>query len=104
MSSLSNLIEELGISEQQETVLQYLTADPGVFLSAADLCDEIYDEDIEDEPAPAKLRVLMQRCRKVVTDVSKGRSKIVTRRGVGWKMTRRDVVVFKTCLAKKVNR
>jgi len=104
MSSLSNMIEELGISEQQETVLQCLTSEPGVFMAAAELCDVIYDEHIGGDPAPAKLRVLMQRCRAVVASVSKGRSKIVTRRGVGWKMTRRDVAVFKTCLAKKVNR
>lgn len=76
------------LSEQQELVIGSLLDDAGRYLSAKCLCDALYGGvHTTKQPAPAKLRVLIQRCRDILHKRSKGLVKIDVRRNSGWKIT-----------------
>jgi len=98
MSSQFNLPDWL--SPQQNIVLQLLLESPGEYVSTEDFCWALYNEECGKGPAPAKLRVLIQRCRAIVDDLTEDRAEVTTRRNSGWKMSRKDVLTFKRCLAK----
>ena len=77
-----------GLSEQQELVIGSLLDDAGRYLSAKALCDALYSGSMsKNQPAPAKLRVLIQRCREILHKLSKGVVTIDVRRNSGWKIT-----------------
>lgn len=80
-----------GLSEQQELVIGSLLDDAGRYLSAKVLCDALYGGAMKTkQPAPAKLRVLIQRCRDILHTRSKGLVKIDVRRNSGWKITKHN--------------
>lgn len=81
------LPEKWSLSEQQDIVIGNLIDNAGNYITAEAFCDAIYAEDIGEDPAPAKLRVLIQRCRAIVEDISKDQVKVKGRRNSGWKMT-----------------
>lgn len=89
--------DEWGLSEQQEFLIGSLIDERGKYVQAYQLCNELYLDDRPydpGEPAPAKLRVLVQRCRDIVADLTNGRSKIDTMRGKGWRITKRSRVIL----------
>lgn len=87
--------DEWGLSEQQEFVIGSLIDERGKYVPPFELCNELYDEEYEaGAPAPAKLRVLMQRCRDIVADLTSGRVEIETRRGKGWRITKRARIIL----------
>lgn len=89
------LPESWSLSEQQDIVIGSLVDFAGSFISSQQFCEDIYDEDIKEGPAPAKLRVLMQRCRTIIDDVTDGKVTVEIRRNSGWKMTRKNAKLMK---------
>jgi len=87
------------LSPQQETVLKMFLGSPGTYVSTEDFCQALYNEKREKGPAPAKLRVLIQRCRDIVSEITKGKVDVTIRRNSGWKISRKDVLLFKRYLA-----
>ena len=85
-----------GLSDQQSFVIGTLMDKPGKFTSPYVLCDELYPDDGVDEgdPAPAKLRVLVQRCRDIVEGISDSEAEIETKRGKGWRITRKSHAIL----------
>jgi len=82
------LPDNWGLSEQQELVIGSLLDEAGRYLSAKVLCDALYGGGAKTkQPAPAKLRVLIQRCRQILHTQSKGIVTIDVRRNSGWKIT-----------------
>lgn len=78
-----------GLSPQQEVIIGSLIDEPGKFVSAEEFCHVLYDEENGDKPAPAKLRVLVQRCREIVSGLSDGVVQIESKRGSGWRLSRK---------------
>lgn len=85
--------EKWGLSPQQITVIELLMLNPGKYVSSLELCYELYDEKTTG-PAPAKLRMLVQRCRDILYDKVGSRVPIVGRRNSGWKITRKGAMFF----------
>lgn len=80
--------DEWGLSEQQEVVLGSLLDAAGEFVAPIEFVSALYDDEVEPGmAAPAKLRVLVQRCRAILDEQSKGKVKIITRRNLGWKIS-----------------
>jgi hypothetical protein len=83
--------ESWGLSEQQEFIIGSMADEPGVWQSAYDFCLQLYDDEAEATmPAPAKLRVLIQRCREILDKHTGVEVVIVGKRGSGWHMTRKS--------------
>lgn len=97
MSYRFKLIEAWEISPQQATVIGRLLANPGKFQSSAVLCKLLYGK--ATTPAPAKLRMLVQRCRDIVCDETKGTATIIGKRNSGWKIAIKHSMVIKSCIA-----
>jgi len=97
MSYRSKLIEAWDISPQQAIVIGRLLANPSKYQSTAVLCKLLYGKAIT--PAPAKLRMLVQRCRDIVHDETDGKAAITGKRNNGWKITFKHSVTIKRCLA-----
>ena len=78
------------LSPQQELVIGSLLDDAGRFVSPAELSAALYPDDPIDDgmSAPAKLRVLVQRCRQLLDDHTGGIVPSVSRRNSGWKITK----------------
>ncbi len=88
--------EGWGLSPQQEFVIGLLIDEAGNHVSAYGFCEELYGApSAPGMLAPAKLRVLIQRCRELVSDLTDGRSSIVVRRGSGWMISRKGVLILK---------
>jgi len=98
MSSHFNLPDWL--SPQQETVLKVFLEYPGSYVSTEYFCKALYGEERGKGPAPAKLRMLLQRCRDIIHEITNGKVAVTVRRNSGWKISRKDVAVFKRYLAK----
>ena len=92
------LPESWGLSEQQDIVIGGLIDFAGSYTSAGEFCMEIYDEDCGG-PAPAKLRVLIQRCRTIIDNYSEGKIAVLVKRNSGWKLTKRDAFKMKKIIA-----
>lgn len=87
--------EEWGLSEQQEVVIGSLIDDAGSYIPPYELCRALYDGKFKKGcPAPAKLRVLMQRCRDILHDLTEGKVRIETRRGQGWRITKKSRMIL----------
>ena len=84
--------EAWGLSPQQELVIGSLLDDAGRFLSPAELSEALYPDDPVDDDmrAPAKMRVLIQRCRELMEIHTGGLVTIVTRRNSGWKVSKKS--------------
>lgn len=93
--------ESWGLSAQQECLIGSLLDEAGEYLSADDLCDALYPDDVREEgaPAPAKLRVLIQRCRDILHELSGGRADIEGKRGTGWRITKKGRVILRNLVA-----
>jgi len=79
---------EWRLSDQQELVIGSLLDEAGRYLSPKSLGEALYDEPMRlKQPAPAKLRVLVQRCRQILHDRTDGVVTIEIRRNSGWKIT-----------------
>jgi len=92
--------ENWNLSPQQECVIGSLIDDAGTFITAQELCEALYGEMLDkDAPAPAKLRVLMQRCRSILREVTQGTVSIETKRGFGWRITRRGRAIIRDIVA-----
>lgn len=86
-----------GLSEQQECVIGSLIDDAGNYAPPYQLCAVLYPNDppyAKGAPAPAKLRVLVQRCRDIVYDLTDGRAEIETKRGKGWRVTKKSRLIL----------
>lgn len=100
MADQFEIPEIWGLSPQQEVVIGSLLDDAGRFVSPCDLCMSLYGGPAENKMvAPAKLRVLIQRCREILSDVSEKRVTIETKRGTGWRISRKHRVVLRNQLA-----
>ena len=89
--------DEWGLSEQQEVVIGSLIDERGKYIPPCELCNALYPDDKTykaGSPAPAKLRVLVQRCRDIVEDLTEGRAEIENKRGKGWRITKRDRIIL----------
>ncbi len=89
------LPEAWGLSEQQDFIIGSLADEPGVYQSAYDFCEELYGHAEPGMPAPAKLRVLIQRCREILHDETDGKVKIEGKRGSGWYMSRKSLAFLR---------
>ncbi len=88
------------LSPQQKIVLGLFVDNPGHHVSTGQLCKALYGEHCDKAPAPAKLRVLIQRCRDILSDITDNGVEVTVRRNSGWKISRKDVLILKRCLAK----
>jgi len=98
MTSHFNLPDWL--SPQQKIVLTLFIEHPGHHVSTDQFCEVLYGEHRDKGPAPAKLRVLIQRCRDIIDEITNNRAEVTIRRNSGWKISRKDVLILKRCLAK----
>ncbi len=98
MKSLFKIPKAWALSPQQELVIGSFLDEAGHHISTADFCKALYDEDCALGPAPAKLRVLIQRCRAIIAAKTNGRVVILGKRNSGWKITRKGAVVFRRFL------
>lgn len=98
MSDQVTLPESWGLSEQQDIVIGSLIDNAGSYVSAVDFCEDIYSETCYG-PAPAKLRVLIQRCRAIIDNYSEGKVEVLVKRNSGWKLTKRDAFKMKKIIA-----
>ncbi len=81
--------ETWGLTPMQEVVIGSLIDEAGTYITPADLHKELYEEKLpKGAPAPAKLRVLVQRCRDILLRLSGGKVEIVTKKRAGWKITK----------------
>ncbi len=95
MSEEVELPRAWGLSEQQDFIIGSLADEPATYLSAFEFCEELYGEAEPGMPAPAKLRVLIQRCREILHEETDGRVKIEGKRGSGWYMSRKSVAILR---------
>lgn len=87
--------EEWGLSEQQEVVIGSLIDDAGSFIPPYELCRALYEGKFKKGcPAPAKLRVLVQRCRDILAELTDGKVEIETKRGKGWRITKKGRMIL----------
>jgi len=89
--------DEWGLSEQQEVIIGSLIDERGKYIPPSDFCNALYIDDkpyAKGAPAPAKLRVLMLRCREIVKQLTEGRAKIDTMRRKGWRITKKARVIL----------
>lgn len=89
--------DEWGLSVQQEVVIGSLIDERGKYIPPFEFCNALYMDDglyKRLDPAPAKLRVLLQRCRAIVVKLTDGRAKIDTMRGKGWRITKKARVIL----------
>ncbi len=77
------------------TLLDYA----GSYVSPKFLCNSLYEEKIGDDPAPAKLRVLVQRCRAILENRTDDRVKITIRRNTGWKISKKHRLILEKIIA-----
>lgn len=97
MSYRFKLAEAWGISPQQSTVIGYLLNRPSKYQSTATLCELLYGKPIT--PAPAKLRMLIRRCRDIIVDETEDQATIIGKRNSGWKITIKHSMVINRYLA-----
>lgn len=90
---------EWSLSPQQECVIGTLMDDAGHFTTAGQFCEALYGEGFDKGPAPAKLRVLMQRCRAIIQDKSHDKVTILIKRNSGWKLTKKSRLIFLKIIA-----
>ena len=94
--------EEWELSEQQELVIGSLVDYAGEYISPAEFCFALYDEEIEG-PAPAKLRVLMQRCRQILDEITGEQVDIEVKRNKGWRITKKGRILLKRAANGELN-
>ncbi len=78
------------LTENQDFIIGSLADDAGTYITTYEFCKELYGGAEKGMPAPAKLRVLIQRCREILSDETDGKVKIEGKRGSGWIMTRKN--------------
>lgn len=98
--------KEWNLSIQQDYVLGILADYPSKYISPQEMCSELYDEKYEKPkynkmPAPAKLRVLVQRCREILNIRTNNKVKIEIVRNTGWRMTEESVTELRRIIAHK---
>ncbi len=91
--------KQWALSPQQECVIGTLMDDAGHYTTAGQFCEALYGEGFDKGPAPAKLRVLMQRCRAIVEVKSTGKVAILIKRNSGWKITKKSRLIFLKVIA-----
>ena len=78
------------LSDHQTLVMEYLLEFAGQFVSASELMDEVYGEELDEGAfAPSKLRVLIQRCRETLLKHTDDAVRITVVRGKGWRFTKK---------------
>lgn len=93
--------ETWGLSPQQDFLIGSLYDESGRPLSPATLCKALYGGKWRrGTPAPAKLRVLVRRCREILKKCSKGRVEIQSRRNEGYRISRKDCVILRKLVEK----
>lgn len=85
------------LSPQQDFVLGTLADHQGQYVSSKKLTKGLYGK--AERPAPAKLRVLMQRCREIVEYFTFGECVISGRRNSGWLISTSDFECLKKFVA-----
>lgn len=98
MNDLFEIPANWKLSPQQEVVIGSLIDEAGTYISVSAFCEALYEEDYVG-PAPAKLRVLVQRCREVLGELTEGRAKIETKRNKGYRITRKTSVILRSLAA-----
>lgn len=85
------------LTDMQDAVIGSLADTPGEYMSAYEFCQMLYDDDEAEAtmPAPAKLRVTIQRCREILKDHTDGMCRIDSKRGSGWYMTRKSLAFLR---------
>lgn len=86
MTSPTHIPNSWLLSAKQELVIRSLIDAPEEFQSPEELCEALYHE--HHVSAPAKLRMLIQRCREIIYQLTDGEVEVYTRRGKGWRLTR----------------
>lgn len=85
-----------GLTLIESEVICLLIDYPGEYITVREMCGLVYGEDLDrGTPAPAKLRVLVQRCRRIVENVAGLTVEIEIKRGKGWRISRRNVLRLK---------
>ena len=93
MSEMFEIPEEWNLSPQQDVFIGSLLDDAGVFISPEQFCDALYGEEC-DGPAPAKLRVLKQRCDEIIRELTEGKVAIEVKRNKGWRITKKGRLIL----------
>lgn len=80
------------LSPQQALIIGSLADEPGRFISPEDFCKALWPDRRPETKAPARLRVLMQRCRELIVHHAQDKSDIqlviVSKRNNGYMMPR----------------
>ncbi len=80
-----------GFTKTQSLTIMLFLNFPGEYIDGYDILDEIYSEEVEDgAPVPAKVRVLVKRCREGLAEIFEGPPTIKTKRGKGYIMSKKD--------------
>ncbi len=98
MNDPISLPDSWGLTKQQDDVIGGLIDNSGEYMTAATLCRCVYSE-VHTGPAPAKLRVLIQRCRELVNKFSGDRVSILVKRNSGWKITETDADIMRKIIS-----
>jgi len=92
--------EKWNLSSQQELVIGSLMDEAGTYIPPSAFCDVLYCERyLLKAAAPAKLRVLIQRCRGILAKHSNNRVDIVVKRNSGWKITKKHSMILRKIVA-----
>ncbi len=89
------------LGAQQELVIGSLMDEAGMYITAEAFCHALYGEAEEGMAAPAKLRVLIQRCRGILAGRSKAKVLIYGKRNRGWMIIHRDADILRKIVAGK---
>ncbi len=97
MAKRIELPNDWKLSERQELVIGSLADEPGEWISAYDFCVALYGKKgcKPGMAAPAKLRVLVQRCREILEEEAGSKVKIEGKRGSGWFMSRKSAAILR---------
>lgn len=85
------------LSPQQDFIIGTLADENGHYVSSKELTKGLYGEAMH--PAPAKLRVLIQRCRELLHELTDGECAIIGKRNSGWFMATSDFERLQKCIA-----
>lgn len=96
--------ERWGLTLIESGIICLLIDYPGEYITSREMCKLVYGETLgHGTPAPAKLRVLVQRCRRLVEDIAGSVVEIEIKRGKGWRISRRNVLRLKRYFDKPFN-
>lgn len=89
--------EEWGLTERREFIIRTLTDSAGSFVAPVVLCVGLYPNDPHDKDmvAPPKLRFMIMKCRKVLSEHTGGVVGIISAMGRGYKISTTGFAVLK---------